>query len=150
MRKYFILAVAIISLSACEYHELTEMDIDGSRHVFTEDQVTGYYQTQSSFTSSNILATDNSASSPVSVRITVNSNLKGNYVCTTGSNPVAEIFITYDGVQFSTKNNGSSGTIELITSGSNLIEGTFAGTLKNVDNTYTIAVGNGKFSGRAY
>ena len=76
---------------------------------------------------------------------------KGNIALAPGDIPAnAIVQITYDGTQFSTKNTGSTGTIDMLTSGSNLIEGTFYGTLKNVDGTYTIAVANGKFSGRAY
>lgn len=127
-----------------------ELEIDGNKVTFTEDQVQGYYQTVSSQQCSNVLASNNAASSPTSVRITVNNNIKGTYVCQNGISPQAEIFITYDGTQFSTKNTGSTGTIDLMTAGSNLIEGTFYGTLKNVDGTYTIVVANGKFSGRAY
>lgn len=150
MKKYLILFIAILSLTSCEYHELAEIEIDGNKYTFTEDQVIGYYQTISSQQISNVLATDNAATSPTSVRITVNSNIKGTYICQNGASPQAEIFITYDQTEFSTKNTGSSGTIDMITSGANLIEGTFYGTLKNVDNTYTIVVTNAKFSGRAY
>ena len=127
-----------------------ELDIDGTKHTFTEDQVQGYYQTILSQQTSNVLGTDNAASSPLSVRITVNTNVKGTYVCQNGSSPQAEIFITYDGTQFSTKYTGSTGTIDMLTSGANLIEGTFYGSIKNIDGTYTIVVTNGKFSGRAY
>lgn len=150
MKKYLFLVMVILSFTSCDYHKLFELEINGNKITFTEDQVTGYYQTVSSQQTSNVIATNNAASSPTSVRVTVNTNIKGTYTCQNGTSPLAEIFITYDGTQFSTKNAGSSGTIDLLNTGSSLIEGTFYGTLKNTDGTYTISVTNGKFSGRAY
>ncbi len=142
----FILIAAIISLTACEYHELTEADIEGTKYTFNENQVTALYQNVSGQTHSIVIADDGTTA----ITFTIKNNIAGNYTCANGSGAQATIFITYDGVQFSTQYAGSSGAIDLITSGNNLIEGTFGGTIKNIDNTYTISVTNGKFSGRAY
>lgn len=146
MKKYFILAAAIISLTACEYHEITELEIEGTKYTFNENQVTAMYQTVGSQTTSVVIADDGTTA----VTFTIKSNLKGNYTCTNGAGAQATIFITYDGVQFSTQYAGSTGVIDLVTAGNNLIEGTFNGNIKNIDNTYTIAVTNGMFSGRVY
>lgn len=146
MKKYFILAVAILSLTACEYHEMTEVEIEGTKYTFNEDQVTAFYQTSGSQTSSVVIADDGTTA----LTFTIKNNVKGLYTCLNGASPQAKIFITYDGTQFSTEYTGSTGTIDLITAGSNLIEGTFNGVIKNIDNTYTISVTNGQFSGRVY
>ena len=146
MKKYFILAIAIISLAACEYHEMTEADIEGTKYTFNENQVTALYQTISGQTSSIVIADDGTTA----ITFTVKNNVKGFYNCANGAGAQATIFITYDGTQFSTQYTGSTGSIDLVTAGSNLIEGTFNGTIKNIDNTYTISVTNGQFSGRAY
>ncbi len=142
----FILAIALISLSSCEYHELTEAEINGTKYTFNEEQVIGYYQTIGSQTSSIVIADDGTNA----ITITIQNNIKGLYTCTNGTNQLAKIFITYDGTQFSTEFAGSTGTIDLISAGGNLIEGTFNGVIKNSNNTYTITVTNGQFSGRAY
>jgi hypothetical protein len=146
MKKYFILIIAILSLTSCEYHEMTELEIEGTKYVFNEEQVTALYQNISGQTSSIVIADDGTTA----VSFTIKNNVKGTYPCLNSGSAQATIFITYDGVQFSTQYAGSSGTIELLTAGSNLIEGTFSGIIKNIDNTYTIAVTNGKFSGRVY
>ena len=146
MKKYFILAAAIISLTACEYHEMTEVEIQGTKYTFNEKQVTAMYQTVNTQTSSIVIADDGTTA----LTFTVKNNIKGTYTCDNGSNAQAIIYITYDGNHFSTQYSGSTGTIDLVTAGSNLIEGTFSGNIKNQDGSYTIAVTNGKYSGRAY
>lgn len=146
MKKYFILVVAIISLTACEYHEMTEVEIEGTKYTFNENQVTGMYQTVSGQPNSVVIADDGTTA----ITFTIKNNIKGFYTCANGAGAQATIFITYDGTQFSTQYTGSTGSIDLVTAGSSLIEGTFSGTIKNLDGTYTIAVTNGKFSGRAY
>lgn len=146
MKKFFILILAVISLTACEYHEMTEADIEGTKYTFNEDQVTALYQNVSGQTQSIVIADDGTTA----ITFTIKNNIAGNYTCQNGSSAIATIFITYDGVQFSTQYAGSTGVIDLLTAGSNLIEGTFTGTIKNIDNTYTINVTNGKFSGRVY
>jgi hypothetical protein len=146
MKTYFILALVILSFTACEYHEMTEVEIEGTKYTFNEKQVTAMYQNVGGQTNSIVIADDGNTA----VTFTIKSNVKGFYNCANGSGAQATIFITYDGVQFSTQFTGSTGSIDLLTSGSNLIEGTFSGSIKNTDNTYTIAVTNGKFSGRVY
>ena len=146
MKNYFILAAAIISLTACEYHEMTEVEIEGTKYTFNENQVTAMYQTVSGQTTSIVIADDGTTA----ITFTIKNNIKGFYNCANGSGAQATIFVTYDGTQFSTQYTGSLGSIDIITAGANLIEGTFSGTIKNVDGTYTIEVTNGKFSGRAY
>lgn len=146
MKKYFILIIGFISLTACEYHEMTEVEIEGTKYIFNENQVTALYQNVSGQTHSIVIADDGTTA----ITFTIKNNIKGTYPCLNSPSAQATIFITYDGVQFSTQYAGSTGTIELLTAGSNLIEGTFSGTIKNFDNTYTIAITNGKFSGRVY
>lgn len=146
MKKYLILIVLIVGLTSCEYHEMTEVEIEGNKYTFNENQVTALYQNVSGQTHSIVIADDGTTA----LTFTVKNNIAGNYTCANGSSAQATIFITYDGTQFSTQYTGSSGAINLVTSGSNLIEGTFSGTIKNIDNTYTISVTNGKFSGRVY
>lgn len=146
MKKYLLLALAILSLTACEYHEMTEVEIEGTKYTFNENQVTAFYQTSGSQTHSIVVADDGTTA----VTFTIKNNIKGLYTCQNGAGAQATIFITYDGTQFSTQYTGSTGTIDLISAGSNLIEGTFSGNIKNIDNTYTIAVTNGQFSGRVY
>lgn len=146
MKKLLIVVFSILTLTACEYHELTEVEINGTKYSFGEDQVIGFYQTVGSQTSSIVVADDGLTA----VTITIKNNVKGVYTCTNGSDPLAKIFITFGGTQYSTEYGGSSGTIDLISAGSNLIEGTFYGSLRNSSGTTTITVTNGKFSGRAY
>jgi hypothetical protein len=140
------MAVLIISLTACEYHELAEVDIQGTHYTFNENQVIAMYNTIGSQTQSQVIVDDGTTA----LTFTINSNIKGVYNCANGGSANAIIFIHYDGVNFSTQYTGSTGTIDLVSAGGNLIEGTFSGTIKNIDNTYTITVANGKFSGRAY
>lgn len=146
MKKLLIVITAILSLTACEYHELAELEINGTKYTFNEEQVMGFYQTVGSQTNSIVIADDGLTA----VTITVKNNTSGLYTCQNGTDPLAKIFITFGGGQYSTEFGGSSGTIDLISAGSNLIEGTFSGSLRNSSGTTTIAVTNGKFSGRAY
>jgi hypothetical protein len=145
MKKYLLMAVLILSLSACEYHELAEVEIQGTKYTYNENQVTAYYQTIGSQTQSIVIVDDGT----VALTFTINSNIKGLYNCANGGSAVAIIHIHYDGDNFSTQYSGSTGQIDLLTAGGNLIEGTFNGTIKNSSGTYTITVANGKFSGRA-
>jgi hypothetical protein len=145
MRTYLLMATLILSLTACEYHELAEVEIQGNKYSFNEDQVLAYYQTLGSQTSSIVIVDDGTTA----LTFTVKSNIKGLYTCQNGAGAMAVIHIHYDGVNFSTEYTGSTGTIDLVSTGGNLIEGTFSGVIKNIDNTYTITVTNGKFSGRA-
>jgi ABC-type dipeptide/oligopeptide/nickel transport system ATPase component len=146
MKTYLLWLVLILSLTACEYHEMTEVEIQGTKYTFNENQVTAMYQTVGSQTTSLVIADDGTTA----LTFTIKNNIKGTYTCANGSGAQATIFITYDGTQFSTQFAGSSGVIDLVTAGANLIEGTFNGNIKNSDGTYTISVTNGKFSGRAY
>ncbi len=146
MKKYCFLAVAIISLTACEYHELAEADIQGTKYTFNEDQVTAFYQNVSGQTNSIVIADDGTTA----MTFTVKNNIKGLYTCTNGGSSQATIFITYGGTQYSTQYSGSSGSIDLVSAGSNLIEGTFSGVIKNSGGSSTINVTNGKYSGRVY
>ncbi len=140
------MGLVILSMTACEYQELAEAEINGTKHTYNQDQVTALYQTTGSQTSSIVVADDGTTA----FTFTINSNLKGTYTCANGSGAVATIHVHYQGQNFSTQYAGSSGTIDLITNGGNLIEGTFGGTIRNIDGTSTINVTNGKFSGRAY
>lgn len=140
------MAFVILSLTACEYKELAEAEINGTKYVYNQEQVTALYQNTGSQTSSVVVADDGTTA----FTFTVNSNLKGTYICTTGSGAQATIHVHYQGQNYSTQYAGSSGTIDLVTTGGNLIEGTFFGTLRNISGSSTITVTNGKFSGRAY
>lgn len=146
MKKLLMLITAISFLTACEYHELAELEINGTKYTFTEDQVLGFYQTVGSQTNSIVIADDGLTA----VTITVKNNVSGLYTCQNGTDPLAKIYITYAGGQYSTEFGGSTGSIDMISAGANLIEGTFSGSLRNSSGTTTIAVTNGKFSGRAY
>lgn len=145
MKTYLLMAVLILSLTACEYHEMAEVEIQGTKYTFNENQVTAFYQTVGSQTESVVIVDDGTTA----LTFTVKSNIKGFYTCDNGAGAMATIYIHYDGVNFSTQYTGSSGSIDLVSTGGNLIEGTFSGTIKNIDGTYTISVTNGKFSGRA-
>jgi len=146
MKRYSIVAALILILTSCEYKEMAEVDINSTRYTFNETHITAMYQTIGSQTSSVVIA-DNG---DVAITFTIKNNIKGLYTCDNGSSAMATIYITYDGDHFSTQYAGSSGVIDLVSAGGNLIEGTFNGNIKNLNNTYTIVVTNGKFSGRAY
>lgn len=145
MKKYLLMAVVILSFSACAYHEMAEVEIQGTKYTYNENQVTAFYQTVGSQQQSVVICDDGTTA----LTFTVNSNIVGNYNCTNGAGAVAIIYITYDGDHFSTQYSGSTGNINLVSAGGNLIEGTFGGTIKNSSGTYTITVANGKFSGQA-
>lgn len=145
MRKLLPIVAGLMLLCSCEYHELMEAEINSTLYTFNEDQVIGYYQTIGNAQTSNVAGDDGTTF----IRVTINSTIAGNYTCENGPSPTAEIYLNYDGEVFSTKYSGSTGNIELLTSGSSLIEGYFSGTIKNLTGSYTITVANGRFSGRA-
>src|SRR5688572_10311881 len=141
-----VILTGLIGLVSCEYSELMDVTINGNTISFNQDQVTAFYQTIGSQTSSVVYGDDG----VTAVTINVQNNVNGTYTCSTGSNPIAKIYIIYSGTTYSTEYLGSSGTIVLLSAGANLIEGTFNGTVKNFANTSSITVTNGQFSGRAY
>lgn len=143
MKKLVYVFFAVILLSSCnEYQPLIKYTIDGITFDYPSNTIGGQYLNLGGFTNSVVSGTSGNDY----VQITVKNNIAGTY--TAGSGQLAEVVIKYENVQYSTTNSGGSGTVKLLTTGGNLIEGEFNGTIASTTGV-TVNVSNGKFSARA-
>jgi len=137
------IAFAWILFSCKQYKPTVKFTLNGNE-VLIEDSVETIY---SNVGLAGCVTSITAGASPFAVRIRFNSNIPGKYTCNQSNyNNLIEIF---DGTQVLSTYQmaGSTGTIEVIQAGQNIVEGYFSAVFKT--NFGEVKINNGIFSGNA-
>ncbi len=137
------ITIALILFSCKQYKPTVKFTLRDTQ-VLIEDSVETMYI---NIGLAGCVTSIKAGADPYAVRIRFNSNIPGKYTCNQSNyNNSIEIF---DGIDtYSTFSMaGSSGTIEVIQAGQNIVEGYFSATFQT--NFGEVKINNGIFSGNA-